>query len=247
MKENKVKHADAMKMGQEFIDKHFALQTSREHGPAFSVDRYYQLIEEDHTIPLNHGAKHRPNTVQIHHFNETLREVVQKLYDEILSEDKRLVYLDRLEDNKEYRKYLNLIKNAANLDLGNTTSDERLALFLNIFNMMMVHITYVFGIPTTIWHKKKILYFTYYMIGGHLYSTNSIFNGILRGNRKGMGMLWEPFGKEDRRLPLIIKDGEPLVHLAINNYSPFTAPIRTYSIQVKSIPTKQFDQPPSLC
>uniref|UniRef100_A0A914DA18 DUF547 domain-containing protein n=1 Tax=Acrobeloides nanus TaxID=290746 RepID=A0A914DA18_9BILA len=231
MRETKVKHADAMKIGQEFIDKHFALQTSREHGPTFSVDRYYQLIEEDHTIPLNHGAKLRPNTVQIHHFNETLREVVQKLYDKILSEDKRIVYLDRLEDNKVFTKYLNLIKEAANLDLRNTSSDERLALFLNIYNIMMVHITYVFGIPTTFWHKKKHVFFTYYMIGGHLYSINSIFNGILRGNRTGIGTLWEPFGKEDRRLPLIIKDGEPLIHFAINNYTIFTAPIRTYSIQ----------------
>ena len=51
---------------------------------------------------------------------------------------------------------MNLIKDAANLDLRNTSSDERLALFLNIFNMMVVHITYVFGIPTTVWHKKKV-------------------------------------------------------------------------------------------
>uniref|UniRef100_A0A914D790 DUF547 domain-containing protein n=1 Tax=Acrobeloides nanus TaxID=290746 RepID=A0A914D790_9BILA len=69
------------------------------------------------------------------------------------------------------------------------------------------------------------------MIGGHLYSPNSIFNGILRGNRIGIQMLWEPFGKEDRRLPLMIKDGEPLVHFAINNSTTLTAPIRTYSIQ----------------
>ena len=54
--------------------------------------RYYQLVEDDHTIPLNHGAKHRPNTVQINHFNETLREVAQKIYDQILSEDKRVSF-----------------------------------------------------------------------------------------------------------------------------------------------------------
>ncbi len=32
----------------------------------------------------------------------------------------------------------------------------------------------------------------------------SIENGILRGNRKGIGMLWRPFGKQDERLPVCI-------------------------------------------
>uniref|UniRef100_A0A914CNX4 DEP domain-containing protein n=2 Tax=Acrobeloides nanus TaxID=290746 RepID=A0A914CNX4_9BILA len=231
MKETKVKRADAMEIGQELIDKHFALQTTKEHGPTFSVDRYYQLVEEDHTIPLNNGAEHRPNTVQLHHYNETLREVIQKIFDKILSEDKRLVYLDRLDDNKDFKTYLKLIKEAANLDLTSTTTDQRLAFFVNIFNMMLVHITYKFGVPATIWHKKKYVFSTYYTIAGHLYSPYSILNGILRGNRKGIGMLWEPFGKEDRRLPLTIPGGEPLVHFAINNYTTSTAPIRTYSIQ----------------
>jgi hypothetical protein len=45
----------------------------------------------------------------------------------------------------------------------------------------------------------KYLYSTYYTIGGHLYSLQSIFNGILRGNRKGLGMLWKPFGEQDLR------------------------------------------------
>jgi hypothetical protein len=45
----------------------------------------------------------------------------------------------------------------------------------------------------------QYLYSTYYTIGGHLYSLQSIFNGLLRGNRKGLGMLWAPFGDQDLR------------------------------------------------
>lgn len=47
-------------------------------------------MEEDHTIPLNRGAEDRPNSVKIHHFNDKLKEVVQKIYDVILSDDKRV-------------------------------------------------------------------------------------------------------------------------------------------------------------
>lgn len=45
----------------------------------------------------------------------------------------------------------------------------------------------------------QYLYSTYYTIGSHLYSLQSIFNGILRGNRIGIGMLWKAFGEQDYR------------------------------------------------
>uniref|UniRef100_A0A915NCG8 DUF547 domain-containing protein n=1 Tax=Meloidogyne javanica TaxID=6303 RepID=A0A915NCG8_MELJA len=77
----------------------------------------------------------------------------------------------------------------------------------------------------------EYLYFTYYNIGGHLYSLQSIFNGILRGNHTGLGMLWKPFGKQDYRNKFIIRGGEPLANFGLNNYTRSTPPIRTYSIE----------------
>uniref|UniRef100_A0A0M3IHE1 DUF547 domain-containing protein n=1 Tax=Ascaris lumbricoides TaxID=6252 RepID=A0A0M3IHE1_ASCLU len=75
-------------------------------------------------------------------------------------------------------------------------------------------------------------YATYYVIGGELYSLQSILNGILRGNRKGVAMLWQPFGPEDRRLNLAIPLLEPLIHFAITSGAKSTNPLRLYTTTV---------------
>lgn len=41
-----------------------------------------------------------------------------------------------------------------------------------------------------------------YIIGGYLYSLQDIENGILRGNKKGVGMFKKPFSTDDPRFPV---------------------------------------------
>ncbi|KAK5980689.1 DUF547 domain-containing protein [Trichostrongylus colubriformis] len=70
---------------------------------------------------------------------------------------------------------------------------------------------------------------TYYQIGDHKYAPHSILDGILRSNRKGLEMLWKPFGKRDARLPLTLPYCEPLVHFALNNGSRSTHTIKIFT------------------
>ncbi|VDK44202.1 unnamed protein product [Anisakis simplex] len=79
---------------------------------------------------------------------------------------------------------------------------------------------------------RKYLNSTYYVIGGELYSLQSILNGILRANRRGFHMLWEPFGEHDRRLHLALDEPEPLVHFAVNCGTKSGPPIRLYTTEV---------------
>ena len=114
------------------------------------------------------------------------------------------MYIERLEDNTDFKHYVALMREAVNLDIENSTIEERLAFFTNCYNMQLLHITFKCGIPQTIWQRRRYHYSIYYKIGEHLYSLQSIFNGILRGNKIGYGMLWKPFGKEDKRRPASI-------------------------------------------
>ncbi|CAK5108249.1 unnamed protein product [Meloidogyne enterolobii] len=110
------------------------------------------------------------------------------------------VHLDLLDDFDPFQtEYASLAREIAYLNLIEANEQERLAIFINIYNIMLIHISYKYGLPGTIWQRRKYLYFTYYNIGGHLYSLQSIFNGILRGNHTGLGMLWKPFGEQDYR------------------------------------------------
>ncbi|KAH7731084.1 Protein Y45F10A.7 d [Aphelenchoides avenae] len=142
------------------------------------------------------------------------------------------LYYDRLDNAKEFQEYLSLIDQAACLDIAQATLEERLAFSVNVYNLMLLHVAYKYGPPTTVWQRRKHFNCTYYLIGGHLYSLQSIQNGILRGNRKGIGMLWKPFGKDDLRRPYVIKGGEPLTHFAINNCTRSSPPLKMYSAEM---------------
>lgn len=222
-----------------------SMTTLPEMGRSFSTERYYKLVdgESDQKMPLNmtisiyedgednFEVEEKPK-IKVKEFNKRFISVVDRIYERILSENKRKVHLDLLDDFEPFTiEYAVLAREIAFLDINEANEQERLAIFINIYNMMLIHISYKYGLPGTIWQRRKYLYFTYYTIGGHLYSLQSIFNGILRGNQKGLGMLWKPFGEQDYRNKFIIRGGEPLAHFGLNNYTRSTPSIRTYSIE----------------
>ncbi|VDL73197.1 unnamed protein product [Nippostrongylus brasiliensis] len=77
----------------------------------------------------------------------------------------------------------------------------------------------------------KMMYCSYYQIEDHRYALHSILDGILRSNRKGLEMLWKPFGKSDGRLPLILPKFEPFVHFGLNSCTKSTTFIRPYTCE----------------
>ncbi|CAJ0930821.1 unnamed protein product, partial [Mesorhabditis belari] len=231
MKERGIKKSEALEIGQELIDRHFGQQTSKERGETFSPDRYYQLVEDDENKPLNAGqiGGEADSVISVDEFNTKLVKIVQPIYDSILSDDKQTIHYHRLVDNEHFNQYLSFIRDLSRVDLTTSTIDQRLALMINVYNMMTIHITQRFGPPVGVWQRRKVFNSTYYIIGGHNYSLNSILNGVLRGNRKGNGYLWKPFGKQDLRLPLVIENGEPLAFFGINIGTRHSPPLRVYS------------------
>lgn len=74
-----------------------------------------------------------------------------------------------------------------------------------------------------------------YIIGGHTYSLNEIENGVLRANRKALGAFRKPFGKNDPRLKVSLKECESRVHFALVCGAKSCPPIKTYSAKVSII------------
>uniref|UniRef100_A0A915DCV5 DUF547 domain-containing protein n=1 Tax=Ditylenchus dipsaci TaxID=166011 RepID=A0A915DCV5_9BILA len=164
---------------------------------------------------------------------------------------KQKMHLLRSTGGKQgFQEYLFFIRNAAYLDVERASSPKKLALFVNLHNMMVLHIIYKYGLATNIWQRRKYQNSLYYQIGKYTYSLQSIFNGILRGNKKrngyAMGAFWS--GRSQKRSHLqcdqrvkskeikyndkfSIKDGEPLVHFAINNCAQSCPPLKAYSTE----------------
>ena len=71
-----------------------------------------------------------------------------------------------------------------------------------------------------------------YIIGGYEYSLQDIENGVLRANRKGVGMLTRPFSKSDPRLAVALETHEPLIHFGLVCGAKSCPPIKTYTADV---------------
>ncbi|KAK6748284.1 hypothetical protein RB195_001111 [Necator americanus] len=162
-------------------------------------------------------------------YNEVLVNLMTAIFADILCDNNRTILYYKLQESQDYNAYIEHTRNLCNVNLTEASDDERLALFLNIYNMMWIHVTHIHGPPRSIWERRKLMNCSYYQIQHHKYAPHSILDGILRSNRKGLGTLWKPFGKVDGRLPFILSSCEPLVHFALNTGTRSTPPIRPYN------------------
>lgn len=77
--------------------------------------------------------------------------------------------------------------------------EEKLAFFINLYNMMTIHAILVMGHPSGAMQRRRLSVDFNYVIGGCTYSLSEIQNGVLRGNQRPPYNLVKPFGAKDKR------------------------------------------------
>lgn len=99
MREQNVNRNKALELGQLLIDKHFGPRLTKDQpmgGLLFCSDHYYLIHDEDPTAPLNVVSMMALNecdlTIPVDEMNSRLCTVLQRLYDQILSEDRRVLF-----------------------------------------------------------------------------------------------------------------------------------------------------------
>ncbi|XP_064626576.1 uncharacterized protein LOC135487119 [Lineus longissimus] len=229
VKTKKLDRPTAIEMGQQLIDKHFGHHVK--HTETFQDDVvYYRLLEDDHeTNALNAGSISDCDPRPAGELGEDLRRLILKLYNAFLSKDGKAVDYDGIGGADEFNLYLKLTKELQRVQLEKATREEKLAFFINVYNALVVHATVVRGPATNLWQRYKFFYTIYYIIGGHTYCLQDIENGVLRANRKGVGMITRPFGKSDPRLKIALEQHEPLIHFALVCGAKSCPPIKTYA------------------
>jgi len=107
---------------------------------------------------------------------------------------------------------------------------EKLAFFMNISNIMVLHIHVVAGPPIgQLLKDRSTSFFNQfrYKLGDYTYSLNMIKHGILRGNPKS-GISGRIFQRADRRNQFTIKKVDPRIHFALSNLTISSPYIRAY-------------------
>jgi hypothetical protein len=155
-----------------------------------------------------------------------------------------LINWSALRDTQQYQTQFRLLGEVHRAMLKDLTSEERLATFLNMYHMTLIHGFAAGGEHLSQMRKDKQIEFfesTSIVVGYTQFSLNDIFHGVLRGNapKPGGGGLFgssEVVHVSEKLYPekLVLSpfpDGEsanPIVHCVLSHLTSCTATIAVY-------------------
>ena len=160
---------------------------------------------------LNHGSLGDiPENIA-----EYVRHVANALNDDAVTADGRVDY-GQLLDAETYalfQQQTRILRVFSPDDL--SIREERLAFWLNVYNILTVHGVIALGIRHSIKEITGFLGRVAYEIGGCRFSLDDIQHGILRGNRWKHPLAFRPFGVRDARRRFVAEECDARVHCAL--------------------------------
>ncbi|GMN45256.1 hypothetical protein TIFTF001_014431 [Ficus carica] len=130
---------------------------------------------------------------------------------------------------EEFARYLRLVEELQRVDLHDMSREEKLAFFINLYNMMVIHAIIFVGYPAGPLDRGRFFGDFRYVVGGSAFSLSAIQNGILRGNQRPPYNLMKPFGAKDKRSKVALPYPEPLIHFALSSGNRSSPGLRCYS------------------
>lgn len=163
-----------------------------------------------------------------------LRRAMLKLKGEHMSEDGSRVDYDGMERSDGFSDYLMIAEQLAGMDLSTMGENERKALFINVYNTLVIH-ALIHGFVRKSYLgfalSRKMLYSTAaYKIGGEVYTLDEIEHGVLRGNALPVMATSPLFTKGDPRLQFAVQK-DPRIHFALNCGAMSCPPISAYKAE----------------
>ena len=162
--------------------------------------------------------------------SQHIRNLLLQLFNKFLSGDGSSVDYNGIKQSQLWQRFRLMSVELQRVDIESMTEEEKLAFFINIYNVLVIHATVEKGAGTTNYTRYKFFSGSSYNIGGEVWSLNDIENGILRSNRSSMATLYmKPFKQSDPRIKFILKEPEPRIHFALNCGAKSCPPIKTFS------------------
>lgn len=223
---------EAVEFGRKLASKHFFHHVLNEN--VFEDGNHpYRFMEHDPVVSANcynftggtNDMKPKPPA----EIAARLRSLTQAIYEAYTSDDGKHVDYRNIGASEEFIRYLKVIEELHRIDLHDLTREEKLAFFINLYNMMAIHAIVLWGYPDGPLERRRFFGEFKYVIGGYSYSLSAIQNGVLRSNKRPPYNLIKPFGLKDKRIEVALSDPEPLVHFALVCGSRSSPAIRCYS------------------
>lgn len=107
--------------------------------------------------------------------------------------------------------------------------NAKIALIINLYNMLLVHGFIAIGPPMT--HQQRMHFWnhTAYAISGMVFSLQDIHHGVLRANRKPPHAYLRVFSVRDERARLAAVVWDPRIHFALNHGTKGSPRLRVFT------------------
>ncbi|KAG8076332.1 hypothetical protein GUJ93_ZPchr0006g42433 [Zizania palustris] len=158
-----------------------------------------------------------------------LRKLSLAMFEAYVSEDGKHVDYRSIEGCEEFKRYIRTTEELQRVEVHELSREEKLAFFINLYNMMAIHALVTCGHPAGPLDRRKFFGDFKYVIGGCGYSLSAIQNGILRGNQRPPYNIAKPFGQKDKKSKAALPYPEPLVHFALVYGTKSGPALRCYS------------------
>lgn len=169
-----------------------------------------------------------------------LRQLILELYERHLSQDGTDISYKGIMDDPLFAKYVDATAELQRVDISSLSTPELTALFINLYNALIVHATASCGAVATPLERVSFFSSVKYRIGGSDYSADDMENGVLRGNRPAASNLWALVGlpqlsggqfpdKSDPRRARVVAEPDARVHFALVCGAKSCPPIRLYT------------------
>lgn len=167
---------------------------------------------------------------------QELNRALDRLYFQVLSKDGHLIDYDALRSSssscaKDWHKIQHLAFHLQSIKISALTRAERLAFFINVYNVMTIHGMLITDPPSSLCSLLKFYSSTAYIIDGKIYTMNGIEHGILRGNQRMPFWLCRQYGRNSIQAGYANVPFDPRVHFTINCGGKSCSPIRLYDGQ----------------
>jgi hypothetical protein len=176
---------------------------------------------------LNEGEA-EPTDKSANIIAQELNSQVLKLYGKFLNEKGTAVDYKGLGLSEEFKELKSKTLLLRNVDLSALDEDEKLAFFINLYNVLVIHANVEIGFPKSAMQRSSFFSGASYQIGPHVYSLNDIEHGILRANRKHPGSLTNTWSHSDPRTRFMVEKFDPRIHFALVCGAKSCPPIRIF-------------------
>ncbi|XP_013606225.1 PREDICTED: uncharacterized protein LOC106313050 isoform X2 [Brassica oleracea var. oleracea] len=192
----------------------------------------YRFLDDDHVVSSQcHNIPRGINEIKprpIPEIASRLRLLYQAILEAYTSPDGKHVDYRSIHGSEEFARYLRIIQELHRVQLVDILREEKLAFFINLYNMMAIHAILVWGHPAGPLERTKMFGEFKYVIGGYTYSLSAIQHGIIRGNHRQPYHLAKPFNEKDKRSMVALPYAEPC-HFALVCGTRSGPPLRCFS------------------